>query len=149
MRPFAFVVFDGKRLSADLKAPGRRLRADPRSLAGEPVAGAFAHVCALVDREAALRFDEPEVQHARRDALARWLPLLGDAFVCLTTFALDASRYGGAMTVARDPACFAADPFVRLFPGTVVATDLFAEVPPPGGPVIERYAGVPWPGGRF
>ena len=91
MRPFAYVVFDGERLSADPRAPGRRLRLDPRCLAGPPVPGAFAHVCALPDRGAALRFDEPEVQQARRDALAWWVTLLGDDLVCLTTLALDAS----------------------------------------------------------
>ena len=32
------------------------------------------------------------------------------------------------MTVARDPARFADDPFARLFPGTVVPTDLFCAV---------------------
>ena len=149
MRPFAYVVFDGERLSADPRARGRRLRADPRCLAGPPVAGAFAHVCALPDRRAALRFDEPEVQQVRRDALAWWMTLLGDDFVCLTTFALDASRCGGAMTVARRSDRFGDDPFARLFPGTVVATDLFSEVAPPCGPGIERQAGVPWPGGRF
>jgi hypothetical protein len=57
------------------------------------------------------------VQQARRDALAWWVPLLGDSLVCLSTFALDASRYGGAVTVVRDPARFACDPFGRLFPG--------------------------------
>lgn len=142
-------MFDGERLSADPHARGRRLRIDPRCLDGEPVDGAFGHVCALPDREAALRFDEPEVQQARRDALAWWIPLLGDDLVCLTTFALDASRYAGAVTVARNPDRFAADPFARLFPGTVVRTDLFGVVSPPPGPVIERYAGVPWPGGGF
>ncbi len=110
---------------------------------------AFAHVCALPDRDAALRFDEPEVQQARRDALAWWIPLLGEDLVCLTTFALDASRYAGAVTVARSPDRFATDPFARLFPGTVVPTDLFSAVTPPPGPVIERYAGLPWPGGGF
>jgi hypothetical protein len=30
-----------------------------------------------------------------------------------------------------------------------VQTDLFCCVPPPPGPVIERYAGVAWPGGHF
>lgn len=149
MRPFAFVVFDGERLSADAHAPGRRLRADARCLAGEPVRGAFAHVCALPDKDAALRYDEPEVQQARRDALAWWVPLLGDDLICLTTFAIDASLCGGAMTVARSPDRFASDPFARLFPGTVVETDLFCAVAPPPGPVIERYAGAPWPGGRF
>lgn len=149
MRPFAFVVFDGERLSLDPHAPGRRLRIDPRCVEGEPVRGSFAHVCALPDRKAALRYDEPEVQQARRDVLAWWIPMLGDALICLTTFALDASRCGGAMTVARNPARFADDPFARLFRGTVVPTDLFCAVPPPAGPPIERYSGAPWPGGRF
>ena len=149
MRPFARVVFDGRRLSTDPHAPGRRLRIDARCLEGAPVVGAFAHVCALADDRAALRFDEPEVQQARRDALAWWIPLLGADLVCLTTFALDASRCAGAMTVARSADRFAFDPFARLFPGTVVTTDLFCDVPPPPGPVIERYAGAPWPGGRF
>lgn len=149
MRPFAYVVFDGERLSADLGAPGRRLRVDSRCVEGERITGAYAHVCALPDRGAALRYDEPEVQQARRDALAWWIPLLGDAFVCLSTFALDASRCGGAVTVAREPSRFEDDPFARLFPGTVVVSDIFCDVPPPAGPPIERYAGTPWPGGRF
>jgi hypothetical protein len=149
LRPFAFVVFDGERLSADPKPPGRRMRVDARCVEGERIAGAFAHVCALPDRAAALRYDEPEVQQARRDALAWWIPLLGDAFVCLSTFALDASRCGGAVTVAREPSRFHDDPFARLFPGTVVETDIFCEVAPPAGPAIERYAGAPWPGGGF
>jgi hypothetical protein len=147
--PFRYVVFDGERLSADPRTRGRRLRIDARCLAGEPVRGAWAHVCALPDRDAALRFDEPEVQQARRDALAWWIPLLGDSLVCLTTFALDASRFGGAVTVTRDPSRFDSDPFAALFPGTIVETDIFAEVAPPAGPAIERYSGAPWPGGRF
>ena len=149
MRPFAFIVFDGRRLTLNTRAPGRRLRLDARCFAGEAVRGAFAHVCALPDRRAALRYDEPEVQQARRDALAWWIPLLGDDLVCLSTFALDASLCAGAVTVARDPALFADDPFRRLFPGTVVQTDVFCAVPPPPGPVIERYTGAPWPGGSF
>jgi hypothetical protein len=149
MPPFAYVVFDGELLSADPHAAGRRLRIDPRCLGSEPVTGAFAHVCALTDGHAGLRFDEPEVQQARRDALAWWIPLLGDGFVCLSTFALDASRFAGAVTVARERRWFDCDPFARLFPGTVVPSDLFSEVAPPAGPVIERYEGAPWPGGGF
>jgi hypothetical protein len=147
--PFAFVVFDGRHLSLDPRAPGRRLRIDARCVRGEPVRGAFAHVCALPDKAAALRYDEPEVQQARRDALAWWIPMLGDELICLSTFALDASRCAGAVTVARSPALFADDPFLRLFTGTVVATDLFCAVASPPGPPIERYAGAPWPGGGF
>jgi hypothetical protein len=140
------VVFDGRALTLD--GPGRRFRVDPRVLApGSPEA--FAHVCASPDPVAALRYDEPEFQAARRDALAWWIGLLGDDFVCLTTLAVDASRTGGAITVARARDRFEDDPFARLFAGTVVQTDLFAPVPPPGGPVIERYAGAPWPGGSF
>ena len=149
MKPFAFVVFDGERLSVDPHARGRRLRVDARCIGQEPVRGAFAHVCALADQSAALRYDEPEVQQARRDALAWWIPMLGDELVCLSTFALDASRCGGAVTVARTPALFREDPFARLFPGTIVRTDLFSGVAPPPGPPIERYAGAPWPGGSF
>jgi hypothetical protein len=149
VRPFERIVFDGVGLSTDPRAPGRRLRIDARCLTGRPVAGAYAHVCALPDNHAAVRFDEPEVQQARRDALAWWIPLLGESLVCLSTFAIDASRCAGAVTVARERSHFACDPFARLFPGTIVETDLFCDVAPPTGPVIERYAGSPWPGGTF
>lgn len=147
--PFAHIVFDGERLSAGTSAPGRCMRLDRRCLEGKPVNGAYAHVCALPDPEAALRYDEPEVQQVRRDAFAWWISLLGHELVCLSTLALDASRCAGAITVARVPHLFDQDPFARLFPGTVVATGLFCDVPPPAGPVIERYTGAPWPGGRF
>jgi len=146
--PFNYVRFDGRKLDPGPKGPGRRLRVDARCLAGEPVP-ALAHVCALPEADAAVRFDEPEVQQARRDALAWWIGLLGDDFVCLSTFALDASRCAGAVTVARSAYSFGDDPFARLFPGTVVETDAFSPVPPPPGPIIERYAGAPWPGGSF
>jgi hypothetical protein len=149
VRPFGRIVFDGAGLSTDPHAPGRRLRIDARCLAGPPVPDAYAHVCALPDRDAALRFDEPEVQQARRDALAWWIPLLGESLVCLSTLAIDASLCAGAITVAREPSLFGQDPFARLFAGTVVETGLFGRVDPPTGPVIERYAGAPWPGGRF
>ena len=75
--------------------------------------------------------------------------VLGAELVCLSTFSLDASLCGGAVTVARTPELFADDPFARLFPATVVQTGIFCAVPAPAGPVIERYAGVPWPGGCF
>jgi hypothetical protein len=84
----------------------------------------------------------------RRDAIAWWIPLLGASFVCVTTLAIDAVNYGGAITVARDPSRFDEDPFARIFPGTIVRTDLFCEVPQPAGPGIERYRGVAWPGWR-
>ncbi|MCP9487808.1 MAG: hypothetical protein MSC30_18365 [Gaiellaceae bacterium MAG52_C11] len=143
------LVWDGEQLSTSRETPGRRFRADPRCFEGEPVRGAWAHVCALADESALLPFDQPEIQQVRRDALAWWLPLLGGTLVCVTTLALDATNYGGAVTVARSPDLFELDPFARIFPGTVVRSDLFCEVAPPAGPVIERYSGVAWPGGSF
>jgi hypothetical protein len=128
---------------------GLRVRPDPRCIRGEPVPGLFAHVCAAPDRESALPYDHPEVQQVRRDALAWWIPLLGDRLVCMTTLALDAVRYAGAITVVTEPVLLEQDPFGRLFPGVVARSDLFCRVPPPAGPVIERYAGVAWPGGAF
>ncbi len=142
------MAWDGITLSRELGAPGRRFRADPRCFAGEPVRS-WAHVCAIADDQAKLPYDTPEVQGVRRDALAWWIPLLGDTLVCLTTLALDSVNYGGAVTVATDPSLFDQDPFARIFPGSVVETEFFCLVPPPAGPVVERYAGVAWPGGRF
>lgn len=144
----AYVSYDGRHLRAGW-GPGRRFAIDARCLRGEPVRGAYAHVCALADPDAALAFDQPEVQQVRRDALGWWIGLLGDALVCLTTLALDEARYGGAITVTRRPVGWQDDPFARIFAGTVLRSDLFCAVTPPAGPVIERYAGVAWPGGRF
>ena len=45
--------------------------------------------------------------------------------VCLTTLALDEAHYGGAITVTREPVRWQDDPFARIFPGTVVRSDLF------------------------
>jgi hypothetical protein len=135
-------------LTRELGAPGRHFRADPRCFMGEPVC-AWAHVCALADEDARLPYDTPEVQGVRRDALAWWIPLLGDELVCLTTLAVDTVNYGGAVTVSTSRSLFDQDPFARIFPGSVIETKLFSRVPPPAGPVVERYRGVAWPGGGF
>lgn len=152
MSDLRFVRWDGNRLSTARDAgdeAGRRFALDPRCLDGERVPGAWAHVCASPDPTAQLLFDAPEVQQARRDALAWWIGMVGDGLVCLTTFSLDSSHYGGALTVARTPDAFDSDPFARLFAGTVLRTDDFCAVAPPPGPVMERYAGAPWPAGSF
>jgi len=147
-RGAAHLAFDGGALHVGT-GPGRRFSIDARCLQGPPVRAAYAHVCALVDTGAALEFDQPEVQQVRRDAMAWWIPLLGDALVCVTTLALDEARYGGAITITREPVDWRDDPFARIFPGTLLRSDVFCEVAPPAGPVIERYAGVAWPGGSF
>lgn len=141
------LFFDGSELSTT--GPGREFQIDRRCLEGVPVDGAYVHVCAIADPAAKLAFDTPEVQQVRRDALAWWIPLLGESLICLSTFALDESTYGGAITVTREPVDWSSDPFARIFAGTVVRSDLFCEVPAPAGPVVERYAGVAWPGGSF
>lgn len=141
----SLVFFDGRRLTTDRGSTGTRYRLDPRCLAGTGVRGAFASVCAGL----AIRFDEPEIQQARRDVLAWWIPLLGEALVCFTTLVLDASSCGGSITVATSPRFFESDPFARIFPATTLRTDLFGRVPPPTGPAIERYSGLAWPGGAF
>jgi hypothetical protein len=143
------LFFDGKRLETKLGSAGRRFRVDPRCLADGDGERAYAHVCALADDDALLPFDFPEIQQVRRDALAWWIPLLGESLVCVTTLAVDSVNYGGAITVAREARFFSEDPFARIFPGTVVETDLFRPTAAAAGPVIERYSGVAWPGGRF
>ena len=147
-RGAALLAFDGHALRSG-DAPGRCFMVDARCVQGEPVRDAYAHVCALPDAGATLAFDQPEVQQVRRDALAWWIPLLGEALVCVTTLALDEARYGGAITVTRRPVSWSADPFARIFAGTLTRTSLLCDVPPPAGPVIERYDGVAWPGGTF
>lgn len=148
-KPFRELFWDGAQLKPDPGDGGRRLGVDGRCLEGDPVHRCFAQVCALADDEARIPFDQPEVQEARRAALAWWIPLLGDALVCLSTFSVDSVHYAGAVTVARVPHYFDQDPFARLFSGTVVKSDLFSAVASPPGPLIERVAGAPWPGGRF
>ena len=147
--PFSYLYWDGASLATHEEPGRRRLGVDSRCLAGDGVAGCYAHVCALPSNTARIPFDQPEVQEARRAALAWWIPMLGEALVCLSTFSVDSVHCAGAITVARRDDLFGDDPFARLFPGTVVPTDLFSEVLPPPGPLIERTAGAPWPGGRF
>jgi hypothetical protein len=142
------ITWDGASLRRGVGAPGRRLRADPRCFEGEPI-DAFAHVCALPDELARLPYDQPEIQQVRRDALAWWIPLLGDELVCVTTLAVDSVNYGGAITVAMSARWFELDPFARIFPGTIVQTSHFSRVAPPAGPIVERKRGVAWPGGRM
>lgn len=143
------LYWDGERLTLNPVDGARKLGIDERCLGADPLSGCFAHVCALSGEEARVPFDQPEVQEARRAALAWWIPMLGDAFVCISTLSLDSVHCAGAITVARHPELFDNDPFARLFPGKTVRTDLFAAVPAPAGPLIERIAGAPWPGGRF
>ncbi len=149
--PGRWIAFDGSRLALDDDddGGGRRFQADARCFEGKAEPGALANVCALTDDDARIPFDDPLVQQLRRDVLAWWVPLLGDSFVCFSTLALDESHCAGAITVVREPSRLGEDPAARLFPATLVESGLFSAVLPPAGPVIERYAGAPWPAGGF
>jgi hypothetical protein len=64
------------------------------------------------------------------------------------------SIFAGAITALPDgePDGAVADPFGRVFPARLlrVGAGLLGSVPPPAGPVIERYgSGNPWPWDRF
>ena len=73
---------------------------------------------------------------------------LGDSLVSITTLAVDSVNYGGAITVVRDPALLDHDPFARIFPGTIVETDLLRA--PQHRPALSSSATAAstWPGGR-
>jgi hypothetical protein len=96
-----------------------------------------------------LPFDDPAVQQARRDVLAR---TSADA---VSTLLRDNSHFEGAITVARgqDAArLLVDDPFARVFPARILRIDggLLGRVTAPVGPTIERYGSAnPWPWDRF
>jgi len=95
-----------------------------------------------------LKFDDLAVQQARRHVLAR------PPFDAVSTLLRDASHFEGAITVARggQTARLADDPFARLFAPRLlrVGAGLLGTIPPPAGPVIERYGSAqPWPWDRF
>jgi hypothetical protein len=122
------------------------LRMDARLL--DPAGAAAVVSLVLAPRGVRLAFDDPAVQQARRAILA------GSPFAAVSTLLSDASHFEGSVVVARGAgaARITADPFARIFPGRVLEVDagLFGSVPPPAGPVIERYGSAqPWPRDRF
>jgi hypothetical protein len=91
-------------------------------------------------------FDDPAVSGALRHVLD------GPPRDAVSTFVRDSSHFVGAVTVERhDPRRLRDDPFARLHPAKVlhVGGGLFGQVPPPPGPVTQRYAGQPWPAAGF
>lgn len=112
-------------------------------------AGAAAVVSLVLAPDAVrLAFDDPAVQQARRAILA------GMPFRAVSTLLTDASHFEGSIVVmdAGEAPRAAADPFARIFPARILHVDagLLGSVPPPAGPVIERYGSAqPWPSDRF
>lgn len=123
------------------------VRVDPRAIdpSGEPMLVSLV----LAGDDLALDFDDPAVVGATQATL-RLVP--ADV---ITTFVSQGYRFAGALTGVRDPTRqwrLEADPFARIFPGRIVRVGpgLLAAVPPPTGPVTQRYgSGNPWPWDRF
>jgi hypothetical protein len=101
----------------------------------------------LVPPELAPLFDDPAVSQAMRRVLA------GPPFAASSTLVRDAVHLAGSVTVEQgpDPRRLADDPFALLHPARVlrVGPGMFGAVPPPPGPVIQRYDGKPWPVAGF
>jgi hypothetical protein len=100
----------------------------------------------VVPRDRAPLFDDPAVSAALRAVLA------GPPPDVVSTLVRDSTHFAGAVTVRRDtPRSLAADPFARLGRPVLarVGAGLFGRLPAPAGPVIQRYAGQPWPAAGF
>ena len=100
----------------------------------------------MLDRGREPLFDDPAVSGALRAVLAGPPP---DA---VSTFVRDSTHFSGGVTVRRTGrSALRDDPFARLGPHEVLRVDagLFGKVPPPAGPVIQRYSGQPWPMAGF
>lgn len=70
----------------------------------------------------------------------------------VTTFVRDSSNVAGAFTVRRsDPWMLRDDPFACIHRAQLldVEVGLHTTVPPPPGPVAQRYVGQPWPAAGF
>jgi len=120
--------------------------ADPRAF--DPDGAAAWASLVWIPRAVRIVFDDTAVQHARRRVLAE------SSGAVVTTFARDASVFGGALSAWRGPraaALAAADPFARVHAARVlhVGPGLLGAGAALPAPVIERYAGQPWPADRF
>ena len=120
------------------------LRADPAAFdpAGPAAIGSYV---LLAGRD--IPFDDPAVQRARQLLLATPAP-----WTAATTLVGDSVHFRGSLLAADPEAWPASDPFtlvaparrIRIGPGLMSGGPL--RLP---APVIERYAGQPWPQSGF
>jgi hypothetical protein len=99
-----------------------------------------------VPRDAAPLFDDVAVSEAMRQVL-RGIPP-----AAVSTLVRDATTFAGAVTIRRTwPEALRDDPFARLHPNRILhaGAGLFADLPVPAGPAIQRYSGKPWPAAGF
>lgn len=130
--------------SAGRKPTAGAVRADATVV--DPTGEAASVSLVLVPRDREPLFDDPAVSGAMRDVLAGPPP---DA---VSTFVRDSSHFAGAVTVRRDRReALRDDPFARIARAEVldVGPGLFGRAPAVPGPVIQRYAGKPWPAAGF
>ena len=124
--------------------PGRKPTRDAVRMDARLVdaAGEQAWISLVLPGHEAPIFDDPVVSGALRAVLA------GPPADGVSTFVRDAVHFAGAVTVRRrDRWNLRDDPFARVAPATImhIESGLFGRVPPPPGPVIQRYSGLPWP----
>jgi hypothetical protein len=121
------------------------LRMDARLV--DPQAPAAWVSLVTIPRHVAPLFDDVAVSEAMRQVL-RGIPP-----TAVSTLVRDATTLAGAVTVSHvgGPESLRDDPFSRLYPGRVLRAGpgMFAALPAPPGPAIQRYAGKPWPAPGF
>jgi hypothetical protein len=121
------------------------LRVDERLV--DPLAPPAWVSLVTVPRGLAPLFDDVAVSEAMRQVL-RGIPT-----TAVSTLVRDATTFAGAVTVRRSGGAEALrdDPFARLHPARLLRSGpgLFAAVPLPAGPAIQRYSGKPWPAAGF
>lgn len=130
-------------LDADRRPHPHARRVDPRVLDPQ---GAPAYLSLLwPDRDTLPLFDDPAVVGARR--AARRLP----APRAVSTLTVDSTHFAGSLWITDVRGRLADDPFRVLGrPQRVeVEAGLFGRAASLVGPAQERYAGAPWPSGRF
>ena len=100
----------------------------------------------VLERDRSPLFDDPAVSGALRRVLA------GPAPDAVSTFVRDSSHFAGDVTVRRAGVhALRDDPFARVGRAEILAVGpgLFGRTAPVPGPVIQRYAGQPWPVAGF
>lgn len=123
------------------------VRMDARVVDAEGAAAWVSLVEVAADR--APLFDDPAVSGALRAVLS------GRRLDAVTTFVRDSSRFAGSLSVSRtdgtELGVLRDDPFARIRPARLLRVEagLLGSVLPPPGPVIQRYAGQPWPAAGF
>jgi hypothetical protein len=130
---------------AGRKAVGPALRMDERLV--DPDGRAAWVSLVVVARQIAPLFDDVAVSQALRQVLRGWPP------AAVSTLVRDATTFAGSVTVGRtdSPRRLRDDPFARLHPARVLRAGpgMFAALPAPAGPAIQRYTGKPWPAAGF